>query len=403
MRIFVVGNINSGKSYVVDKLRESFKNYKVLKIDDYRIKYSTGSVESENDCRLIFSKDILECNDCIIEFSGGKNITDLFIEKIEYNSFIIIEVIENLDVCLERVNYKDFNKIPYPNYGEKLENTIIKLDKEFKENDLINKSFKDKYLKKYVINSKDKIDVSILRKYEDLIKFIENIKLLSLNKLELISFGSLARGDLKEESDLDLFIKTNEYDKVKDFILSYFQNYDINFFEKDIIVKKNNLVYEFKIISDYNELELFYNKSFIKDINKTVLIGTCETFQNLKLIISNFKDTTLRDIQYSIFRIKHYIQLLDKIICKNDDYRFYFHTNIILHEYIKLSFFINGRSEFLYSPRNALDIIDVNNVEKVIYDFKKDKDEIKENIKKICQEIIDDVLNKLNENGESNG
>lgn len=45
MRLFVLGNINSGKSFLVEKLKKVFPNYHVLKIDDYRIQNCDGTIE----------------------------------------------------------------------------------------------------------------------------------------------------------------------------------------------------------------------------------------------------------------------------------------------------------------------------------------------------------------------
>lgn len=45
MRIFVVGNINAGKSYIVSKLVKKYPLYKVLSIDEFRKKYSDSRIE----------------------------------------------------------------------------------------------------------------------------------------------------------------------------------------------------------------------------------------------------------------------------------------------------------------------------------------------------------------------
>lgn len=36
MRIFVVGNINSGKSHIVNKLIKKYPSYNILSIDEFR-------------------------------------------------------------------------------------------------------------------------------------------------------------------------------------------------------------------------------------------------------------------------------------------------------------------------------------------------------------------------------
>ena len=110
MKIFILGNINSGKSYVITKLKNIFPNYQILTIDNYRIKYADGSLEKELETRKLFADDILKYDNAIIEFSGGKTITDLFINELKVNSFIIIEVYEDVNVCIKRIKDKDFQK-----------------------------------------------------------------------------------------------------------------------------------------------------------------------------------------------------------------------------------------------------------------------------------------------------
>ena len=36
MRLFVVGNISSGKSYFIEKIKPLLPNYYILKIDEFR-------------------------------------------------------------------------------------------------------------------------------------------------------------------------------------------------------------------------------------------------------------------------------------------------------------------------------------------------------------------------------
>ena len=39
MKIFVLGNINAGKSYAIERLCKLLPDYTVLQIDEYRKKY----------------------------------------------------------------------------------------------------------------------------------------------------------------------------------------------------------------------------------------------------------------------------------------------------------------------------------------------------------------------------
>ena len=175
MKIFVLGNINSGKSYVVSKLKKIFPDYPVLAIDEYRINHSNGSIDSELKTRNLFANDILKHNNAIIEYSGGSIITNLFINELKINSFIIIEVTEDVNVCLKRIQNKDFSKIPYPIFEESLEDTIIRLDKEFK-NDSVKTNFKDKFLHRFKISSIDDLSILPLKQYAEALKISNHLQ-----------------------------------------------------------------------------------------------------------------------------------------------------------------------------------------------------------------------------------
>ena len=42
---------------------------------------------------------------------------------------------------------------------------------------------------------------------------------------------------------------------------------------------------------------------------------------------------------------------------KGDVYKYYFHTNIIIHEYMKLNYFLDGKTEYSYLPKQGMDYI----------------------------------------------
>src|SRR5690554_5296707 len=204
MRIFVVGNINAGKSYVANKLKQLFPTYHILAIDTYRKSLSDGTLSKELMVRKQFAQDILKYPDAIIEFSGGTTITDYFIDAIEKNSFIIIEVQAPLKLCLQRIKDKRFSETPYPKFNETIEETIIRLHKLFNEG-LINQSFKHKFLHKFVISSQDDITKLPLYQYQNAL----TIRNLFKGRCQaLIAYGSLGRHDLNRLSDIDLFLLT---------------------------------------------------------------------------------------------------------------------------------------------------------------------------------------------------
>lgn len=102
MRIFILGNINSGKSYRVNQLSKIY-NKNIYQIDEYRKKYSDGTIESEELCKKKFVDDVIRDENCIVEFSGGGSVAIDFFNKLPLKSIVILHVKEELDICIKRL------------------------------------------------------------------------------------------------------------------------------------------------------------------------------------------------------------------------------------------------------------------------------------------------------------
>jgi len=365
MKIFVVGNINSGKSHVVKQLTEVFPDYQILAIDEYRIAKGDGSLEKEHEIRKMFAHDIICAKDAIIEFSGGQNITRLFIDNLDINSFLVIEVLEDVNVCLQRIKDKDFSKIPYPKFDEKIDQTIIRLDQEFKDN-AIDIAFESKYLKKYKVKSSERIEELPLKQYEMTIMIRE---MFMGGDYRLVAFGSLGRGEMSKTSDVDLFLMTKEsVAKVLERLQSQFP------VETECAVQKNMIaVYyqdqlaEVKVVDQLEAMQLFYIKSEIKDRTKTILIGDKTFIDSFNSVLDAYKFDFTEEFEYTLARLIYYVKSLNRIRLKGDDYMFFFHNNIVIHEYIRLSYFMHDQRSYAYLPRKALSYIDEETFSKMIY------------------------------------
>lgn len=87
MRLFVVGNICSGKSYVIERIKPFLPNYEILKIDNYRINNCDGSKEQELNMWNTFPNEVLKFNDVIVELSGGGKVAENIVKQLKENSF----------------------------------------------------------------------------------------------------------------------------------------------------------------------------------------------------------------------------------------------------------------------------------------------------------------------------
>ncbi len=127
MKIIVVGNINSGKSFLVDKISQAFEDFKVLKIDDFREKLGDGTIDKEVLIWEIFSKEVQKTKNAIVEITGvGKPSEEL--AKNNEDSVILVKVLTKKSVCLERLKQKDFTSLKYPKGLQKIEDTISSID-----------------------------------------------------------------------------------------------------------------------------------------------------------------------------------------------------------------------------------------------------------------------------------
>jgi predicted nucleotidyltransferase len=321
MKIFVVGNINSGKSYVVSKLKTIFPDYQILAIDEYRLNYSNGTLDSELKTRNLFASDILKPNNAIIEFSGGSTITNLFIDELKLNSFIIIEVTEDVNVCLKRIKDKDFSKVPYPAFEESLENTIIRLDQEFKD-DIIKTNFKDKFLHYFKISSKDELNLLPLKQYAEALKISNH---LQNGYKAIISYGTLGRHEMNQNSDLDIFLYTDKsIDTVYKDLLLIYQNYKFLFLNNQIAIYYEDQLIELSVISNLEDIQLYFVKSEIKNIKKTILLGYDQYHEQIENIVKNYKENFIDEFKYTMHRLEYFNLSLERLIKKNDDYKYFF-------------------------------------------------------------------------------
>lgn len=361
MQIFVVGNINAGKSVVVDKLSKIFPYYSLLSIDHYRQRYGDGTHEKEIEVRNRFACDILESHDAIIEFSGGSSIASLFIDQLIPNRFLVIEVQADAEICLERIAVKDFSQTPYPTYTETIEATILRLDSEFRQGS-IQTNFRNKYLIKYNLRSDCNLYEYPWLQYHYALKLV---KLLEENGKVIISYGSMGAGRMNVHSDVDLFLLTVEsVDNVVSRVHKLWA-------EAEIVIQKNQIaifycdqLLEVKVIQSIEEAKEYYQTAEIIDPEKTVLFDKNGVISILKKWLQEKGDNEFKN---TLDRYRYFIRTLPRLINKQDSYKYYFHCNIILHEYMKLTYQLLGNKEYLYLPKNAKQYLSLEEWERLPY------------------------------------
>ncbi len=129
MKIILFGSIAAGKTTIARKIKEIYKDFQYIAIDDYRKKFGDYTKEGEEKAHKNFIKSIKPEKDQIVEASGlgklGRDIQEKLSES-EENILVII-----LRIPIEEINQRIENKVwdtPFPGKQEKLESIIMSLN-----------------------------------------------------------------------------------------------------------------------------------------------------------------------------------------------------------------------------------------------------------------------------------
>ena len=393
MRLFVLGNINSGKSFLVEKLKKVFPNYHVLKIDDYRIQNCDGTIEKEELLWETFPQEILKYKNVIVELSGGGKVSENILNSLDKNSFIVLKINAPLNVCLSRSDASKFEKIPYPHYPYMgtITDTILTIDKNMLDGCI--ERIWNKALA--IISTNSNIDVNMLplSQYEMIFMLKE---VLSSIKGSLFIYGSAGRCDMNITSDVDMYIFTLEpFEKVGQLLKKSFS--DVRIMGDMFIIRNKKILAELTYINSINDAKLFYNRSLIKNPEKTLLKDDFLVLSKLE-DFSKIKINCEKEIKYTVERMFYYVESLTRIISKNDEYKFYFHNNIIIHEYIKLKAFLQNNFDYSYLPRNAKQYLAEGEWNSIVFMFGDNMQLHYKTIKALVLKVISDVEKKYKTN-----
>jgi predicted nucleotidyltransferase len=390
MRILVCGNINSGKSYLIDKLKTMLPKYDIAQIDAYRNQYGDGTIEKELLARTKFVEAVTRNDNIIVELSGMGPLARQLQEAIPPKTFIILYVDTDAEICVRRLKDKDFSRIPYPVYQEEMSDTIRRIGKE-----LINGELHQLWLSKALqiirIISIDELTNLPFSHYE---KLCDILKLLIPNTdvKEIVAFGSLGRNELSKLSDIDLSITTTM--TVDEVAKLYKYVADITFIdtvENKVTIRFGDILIELVIVQNQKDNMWYYVNSMVKCSEATVIKGDADLVQALQTAIDDFSFNEEKMIEQTIKRLIFFVLSLDNIAKKGDDYKFFFHNNIIIHEIIRLQLFSKGVFQYNYLPKMALDKLEGIDIKNILYDFNIDKQKHIKNIKAITAETLKKV------------
>jgi len=352
MKIFVFGNINAGKSYSIRKIKANhFKDYPILSIDEYRKKYEDNTYEKEMLSQKKFVDDVFNTKDCIVECTGlgplGKKLHD----KQLYKNDVIIYVNTPVDICIDRIKDKDFSIVPYPPVEEKMECTITRCAKEFSDNKLYD-LWIDKILQIFEVKKIEdiaKLPLETISTFSNIIDFLFYIPEINT----IYTYGSLARNEMRRHSDIDCFIVSDNLSPtdILGMLKGHFSNLNFDHIGKKVTVRKNDeLLIEFVVIKKLSNGERYIRGSNLSNLcNSIIKINDLDKKYIDNLVLTN--DKPIDSVDYLISELVYFVKSLPKIIEENDRYKYYFHFNIIVHNYRRVNEIFKGNVEYNYLPR----------------------------------------------------
>lgn len=349
MRIFVFGNINSGKSYIIDSLKILHPEYRVLSIDSYRKKYGENTWDSEINTQNIFVDDVFETDNIIVECTGLGPLGEKLAKNICNKTDIILFNKTPLETCLERVPLKDLTLTPYPPVEEQIEITIAKTD-ALLNNGTLHALWQDKVMYIYEVNSTNSLESIPLNLFKH---FSNVIKLLYTNKtIETIyPFGSFARNEIVVGSDIDCFVVTKLSLKDLIRILEPLNNVFIDCLGNKITIRHSDAsLIELLIIDTLPKGEKFLRGSLIHNPTASIIKISKEDYNYITNL--DFKNNLpVKSVGQLLSNMMYFVYSLPPLIKKDNKYKYYFHFNILLHDYIRINEILDNNITFNYLPK----------------------------------------------------
>ncbi|MGP1451404.1 MAG: O-antigen polymerase [Metamycoplasmataceae bacterium] len=360
IRFFVVGNINSGKSLYVQKLKE-LTNFEVISIDNIREKYGSFTKDKE---KLVFKqllKQILKTKNCIVEFSGLEENLNLILNKIDPLSTYVFYVNTPKEKCLETLIPEKYEEIPYFNFSEKnLIDGINDYAKKEESNQINNIWFGYSNLIFNIssINDFENIPLNKIIAFDYIKNKLEDIYLDSA-----FLTGSLVNGNFNRYSDINIAV-------ISPINALSLRNLLTNDSKIDSILKRKNVVsliiddtlFDLAIFSKLEDAHKIIYQSKIKEFNKVPLINA----PSIKKIKYLSKKEIVDEIELYLDLIGETDYLssnLSRIAARGDKYKFYLTTLKLVQNIVRLNALIDG-NDYNFLPEQAIKYI---NNPKIVY------------------------------------
>jgi len=390
MRIFVFGNINSGKTTIIEELKNNLPDFSILQIDNYRKKFGDGTKQGEIQAQTRFINSVFLSKDAIVEATGLGPLGAKLRDTITYKHDILLYVDTPCKVCLERIESKKFSQIPYPKVSENIEDTINRCANEFSEGDL-NSFWKKKVFNIIKLtNTKDLLEIpfELYKGFSNIVDVLYD----DLNIESIYTYGSFARNELHTNSDIDAFIVSPKgIDYFLD-ILSKKTSYFIDNIQNKITIRFDSHLIELLVINRLQEGERFIIGSEITNLLSHA-IKLNKTDKDYLINLDIDRTNPIDDIDFLVAKMVYYLLELPKIIQKNDKYRYYYESAIVVHAYVRVAEISKNNIKRNYLPH--VDYLEYQEFLQINYnDLESHKNLLKKAAIKLLAKLEPEYINK---------
>ncbi|PSW66561.1 hypothetical protein C0Z01_20305 [Photobacterium kishitanii] len=366
MHIYLFGNLNSGKSTLSQKLSQFLPSYSYLLLDEFRILYSDGSAQGEQQACERFVAAVSQTSDAIIEFSGYGRVAELLKLQLKTKRGILIHCVRDIEKSISAINADKYAKIPYPVSYKKAQSIAETI--QFLADKVTLKTLEydwqcqiwQSYSFEYGQDFSKFWQLFPLRHHQCLDKlrhaFVDDV-----DAETVLGFGSLGANRLTTLSDLDLFIQSDlSADKWCEKLLALLGNECVHadiLGTKITLRMKNRLLVEVVIGRTTSEISLYYRESQIHNVNFTVLKGTTVQVKELKAITQQKSDNKAKASELAS-QVYFLFCSLPTLMVKDDGYKYSFHCSIMQHYCVQLEHILMGKHQHNYLPKFAVNTLE---------------------------------------------
>lgn len=361
MHIYIFGNLNSGKTTLSQQICKRLPSYSYLSLDEYRVKYSDGSLLGEQQACDHFVSAVNQVTDAIIEFSGYGPVAEKLQIQFKKKQGVLIYCSRDIEESISTIDDQKYKKIPYPESYKQvqtLEETIRFLSDKITLN-ILESDWQENIWQSYTFEfGQDftqfwKLFPFRAHQWADKLR---HILCGDSNVSTALFFGSLGANQLTLLSDIDLFIQSecsveNWYSKLLSQLAPELVHTDVLGSKITLRTIDGQLI-EVVIGKSLSDISLYYRESQIYNVNFTILKAKDKQRQELAAITQEKSDNEEKVIELAS-QVYFLFCSLPNLITKNDSYKYSFHCSIMLHYCVQLEHIIMGKKQHNYLPKYA--------------------------------------------------